>query len=125
MCIVYTRLFKLHNISCHSINDLYFLSYNSSNGNTTYTSKMNRHIMNNQITVGRYGTFTGKFDNHVFKCSNENEHVAKESYFKIYTFMTDNNENKLLCYEPYSHKIRFNIMNYNVLLLLLLLLISK
>ena len=86
---------------------------------------MNRHIMNNQITVGRYGTFTGKFDNHFFKYSNENEHVAKESYFKIYTFMTDNNENKLLCYEPYSHKIRFNIMNYNVLLLLLLLLISK
>ena len=86
---------------------------------------MNRHIMNNQITVGHYGTFTGKFDNHVFKCSNENEHVAKESYFKVYTFMTVNNENKLLCYEPYSHKIRFNIMNYNVLLLLLLLLISK
>ena len=30
-------------------------------------------------------------DNHVFKCSNKNEHVAKESYFKVFAFMTVNN----------------------------------
>ena len=59
--------------------------------------------MNTHLTAGRYGTFTNKFDNHVFKCSNsnKNEHVAKEPYFKVYAFITVNNENKLLCYETY------------------------
>ena len=33
------------------------------------------------------------------KCSNKDKHVAKEPYFKVYAFMTVNNENKLLCYE--------------------------
>ena len=55
--------------------------------------------MNNHITAYRYGTSTDKFDSHVFKCINKNDHVAKEPYFKVYAFMTVNNENKLLCYE--------------------------
>ena len=42
-------------INCHSINVLYFLSCNSCNGNSTYTSKtVNfRHRMNNHITTYR------------------------------------------------------------------------
>ena len=68
-----------------------------------------RHSMNNHIR--RYGTFTNKYDNHFFKCSNKNEHVAKEPYFKVYGFMTVNNENKLLCYESYLHKMGFDIVN--------------
>ena len=89
------------NINCHSTNALYFLSRTSCNGNTTYTGKtVNfRHRMNNHITACRYGTSTDKFDNHVFKCSNSKEHVAKEPYFKVYVFIPVNNENKLLCYE--------------------------
>ena len=56
--------------------------------------------MNNHIRACRYRTSTDKYDNHVFKCSsNKDKHVAKEPYFKVYAFMTVNNENKLLCYE--------------------------
>ena len=100
-------------INCHSTNVLYFLSCNSCNGNTTYTGKtVNfRHRINNDITACRYGTSTDKFDNHVFKCSNKNKHVAKKPYFKVYAFMTVNNENKLLCYESYLHKMGFDTMN--------------
>ena len=50
-------------------------------------------------------------DNHVFKCSNKNEHVVKESYFKVFGFVTVNNENTLSCYETYLHKIGFDRMN--------------
>ena len=57
--------------------------------------------MNNHIIACCYGTSTNKFENHVFKCSNKNKHVAKEPYFKVYAFMTVNNENKLLHYESY------------------------
>ena len=46
-----------------------------------------------------------KFDNHIFKCSNKNEHDTKEYYFKAYVFMTVNNENKLLCNESYLFKM--------------------
>ena len=52
--------------------------------------------MNNHITVCRYRATTDKFDNHVFKCSIKNESVAKESYFKVYAFVTVNNENNML-----------------------------
>ena len=67
--------------------------------------------MKSPITVCRYGTSTDKFDNHVFKCSNKNEYVAKEPYFKVYAFITVSNENKLLCCEYYSHKMGFDTMN--------------
>ena len=33
------------------------------------------------------------------------------STFKVYAFMTVNNENKLLCYESYLHKMGFDTMN--------------
>ena len=59
--------------------------------------------MNNHITSCRYGTSTDKFDNRVFKCSNKNEHIANQAYFKVYALMTVNNENKLLRYESYLH----------------------
>ena len=67
--------------------------------------------MNNHITACHYGTSIDKFDHHVFKCSNKNQHVAKERYFKIHAFMTVNNENKFLCYECYLHKMGFHTMN--------------
>ena len=57
--------------------------------------------MNNRITACRYGISYDKFDNHVFKCINKNDHVVKETYFKGYAFMTVSNENKLLCFESY------------------------
>ena len=73
-------------INYHSIKVLYCLSCNSCNANTTYTDKtVNlRHKMNNHITACRCGTSADKLDNHVFKCSNKNEHVVKEHYFKVY-----------------------------------------
>ena len=55
--------------------------------------------------------FNTKFDNHLFKCSNKNKPVAKKPNFKVYAFMTVNNENKLLCYESYLHKMGFDTMN--------------
>ena len=67
--------------------------------------------MNNNITACHYGTSTQKFDNHVCKCSNENEHVAKEPYLKIYAFMTVGNKNKL-CYESYLHEMGLDTMNW-------------
>ena len=97
---------------CHSIDVLYSCSGNSCNGNTTYTSKkVNlRHRMTH-ITAYRYGTplsspppLPDKFENHIFKCSNKNEHATKESYFKVFVFMTVNNENKL-CYQSYLFKM--------------------
>ena len=66
---------------------------------------LNSYVLNNHITACRYRTSTDKFDSHVFKCINKNDHVAKEPYFKVYVFMTVNNENKLLCYECYFHKM--------------------
>ena len=100
-------------INCLSINVLYFLSFNSCNGFTTYTGKtVNfRQRMNNHITACRYRTSTDKFANHIFKCINKNDYVAKEPYFKVYAFMTVNNENKLLCHESYLHKMGFDTMN--------------
>ena len=73
-------------INCNCINVLYFLFCNFCDGNNTYTVKTVdfRYRMNNHITVCFYGTSTDKFDNHVFKCSNKNDHVAKEPYFKVY-----------------------------------------
>ena len=98
-------------INCHGTNILYFLSCNSCNGNTTHTGKtVNfRHRMNSRITAWRYETSTDKFHNHVFKCSNKEKHVAKEPYFKVYAFMTVNNENKLLLWT--LHKMEFDTMN--------------
>ena len=61
-------------------------------------------------TKQKIKSIKGKY-NHVFKCINKNDHVAKEPYFKVYAFMTVNNENKLLCYESYLHKMGFDTMN--------------
>ena len=64
--------------------------------------------MNNHISACHYGTSTDKFNNHAFKCSNKNDYVAKEPYFKVFASMTVNNENKLLCQESYLHKMGFD-----------------
>ena len=103
----------IYHVNSNNIHVLYFLSYNSCNGNTTYTDKTANFSlrMNNHIIACRYGTSTGKFDNYVFICSNKNEHVTKEPYFKVYVFMTVNNENKLLRYESYLHRMRLDTMN--------------
>ena len=69
------------------------------------------HRINNHITVYRYGTSIDKFDNHVFKCSNKKKHVTKESYFKFILLCAVNNENELLCFESYFHKMGFGKMN--------------
>ena len=51
------------------INVLYFLSCNSSSGDSTYNGKtVNfRNRMNNNITAFHFRTSTKKFDNHVCK----------------------------------------------------------
>ena len=67
--------------------------------------------MNNNITACHYRTSTEGFDNHVCKCGNENEHVAKEPYFKFYGLMTGDNKNKI-CYESQLHKKGFDAMNW-------------
>ena len=98
---------------CHSTNVLYVLSCNSCNGNITYTGKtVNfRHRTNNHMTACRHGIPTDKFDNHVFKCSNKDKHIAKEPYFKVYAFMIVNNKIRLLRYESYLHKMGFDTIN--------------
>ena len=108
----YNWRIKCH-INCHSINVSYFLSCNSCDGNTTYTERtVNfRHRMNNYITTCHYRKSTNKFDKHVLHCSNKNKHVAKEPLFKVSAFTAVNNENKLLCYEHYLHKMGFDTMN--------------
>ena len=68
--------------------------------------------MNNDITACCYGTSTEKCDKQVFNSSNNDKHVANEPYFKVYAFMTVKNENKLLCYESYLHKIEFDTISY-------------
>ena len=88
------RKIRCH-IYCHSANVFYFLSCN------TCKTVDFKYRTNNHITACCYGTSTKKFENHVFKCSNKDKHVAKEPYFKVYAFMTVNNENKLLYYESY------------------------
>ena len=87
-------------------------NFNFCNRNTTYTGKtVNfRDRISNHITACRYGTSINKFDNHVFKYSNKNEHVAKEPYVKVYAFMTVNNQNKLSRYESYLPKMGFDTM---------------
>ena len=50
--------------------------------------------MNNRITACRYEKSTGKFGNHIFECSNKNEHVVKEPS-EVYGFITVNKEIKL------------------------------
>ena len=76
------------------INVLYFLSCNSSNGNSTYNGKtVNfRNRMNDNITAFHFRTSTKKFDSHVCKWSKEKEHIAKEPYFNFYAFMTVDNK---------------------------------
>ena len=61
--------------------------------------------INHRITACRYGIFTDKFENYVFKFSHENEHVTIETYFENRTYRC----NKLI----------------TILLLLLLLFILK
>ena len=39
--------------------------------------------INNHITACRYGIFTDKFENYVFKFSHKNEHVTRETYFEV------------------------------------------
>ena len=53
--------------------------------NTRYNLDVHKIFIWN---IKGYGTSTDKFDNHVFKCINKNDHVAKEPYFTVYAFMT-------------------------------------
>ena len=82
-------------VYCHSINVIHFYHVTLVMVNSKTVNFRQR--MNNYMTACRYGASTDKFDNHVFKCSNKNERVTKEPYFKVYAFMIVNNENKLLC----------------------------
>ena len=47
----------------------------------------------------------------IIKCSNKDKYVAKEPYFKVYAFMTVNNENKLQGNQSYLHKMGFDAVN--------------
>ena len=67
--------------------------------------------MNNHITACRYGTSIDKFDNHVFKCSNKNDHVAKEPYFKVYAFMKS--IMKINCYVMNLTYIKWDLIQCN------------
>ena len=58
-----------------------------------------RHRMNSYRTACRDRTSTEKFFNHVFSYIKKIKHVDKEPYLKVYAFLIDSNENKLLYYE--------------------------
>ena len=96
----------------HIINVSNFLLCNSCGANAKYSGRTVHfgHRINIHVTVCCYGTFTNKVHSHAFKCSNKKEHVAKKPYFKVYLFVTVNNENELLCYECYLHEMLFDTM---------------
>ena len=72
----------------------------------------------------RYGTSTNKSDNHVVKCSNKNEHIAKEPYFKVYAFMLLRQSIvKKNCYFMNFTYIKW--IRYDELLIILLLLLLR
>ena len=55
-----------------------------------------RPRMNNYRIACRDRTSSEKFFNHVFSSIKNIKHDDKEPYFKVYAFLIDNNENKLL-----------------------------
>ena len=101
-------------INCCSINILYSLLCNSNNSNTTYIGKTVYFTttMNNHITGCHYRTSTNKFEYPVVKRNYKNQARCQETFFKFYSFMTVNNENKLLLLEFYVQKMGFDIMNF-------------
>ena len=99
-------------ITCNSLNVLYYLKCISCNLSTTYTGKTNnlRNRMNNHISSCRLGSSTDKFDNHVFKCCKTFNYFS-EPYFQLYAFLKVTNEQSLLTYENYLHRRGFDSMN--------------
>ena len=98
-------------ITCNSKNVLYYLVCNMCN-RESYTGKtVNlRDRTNNHISCCKNGSGVDKFDNHVFKCGNQNK-CLNEPYFKLYTFMTVKDETSLIPYERWLHKQGFDTMN--------------
>ena len=93
---------------------MFYIFYHvTCDGKTTYIGKtVNfRHRKNNHIAACRYGTSTDKLTIMLLNVVKRMNVLPREPYLKFYVFMTVNNENKLLCYESYLHKMGFDTMN--------------
>ena len=66
-----------------------------------------RKRTNGHISSCRLGNSNDIFDNHVFKCKNND----KEPYFKLWVLMEVNDISKLLVYENYFHKRGMDTIN--------------
>ena len=109
-----TWTIKSH-INCNSKNVLYYLKCNMCKtdiieSNTGKTETRLRDRMNNHISDTRTGRTTDKFDLHVHQCG-INNHCLKPPFFKVYAFMKFTSSRKLITYERYLHKKRYDTMN--------------
>ena len=88
-------------ISCSSINVVYFLSCNSCEGasnSTIYIGQTTnlRNRMNNHISECRTGKSSCNFPKHVFECAKANNSL-KEPFFKVLVFMALTDAKLLYC----------------------------
>ncbi len=100
-------------ITCNSKNVLYYLKCIACNFQTTYTGKTKQKwkIRNNQHRFDcRSGNTTDLFDLHVHECIKKNN-VTKEPFFQAYAFLTVKDEEMLLTYESYLHRLGLDTMN--------------
>ena len=99
------------NITCSSKCCIYYLVCNMCKI-TTYTGRTNnlRLRTNNHIDCCRHGKGTDLFDLHVYECGVKNNNL-KEPFFKLYVFMTVNQESKLVLYERMMHRKKLDTMN--------------
>ena len=102
-------------LSCNSINVVYFLSCNSCEGtsnSTTYIGQTTnlRNRMNNHMSECRTGKSSCNFPKHVFECAKANNSL-KEPFFKVFVFMALTDAKLLLHYESKLFKAGHATLN--------------
>ena len=100
-------------LDCNSTNVIYFLTCNMCDGEQSYIGKTNKLRLrtNNHISSCRHGNGPNIFDNHVYQCGMKNKNLC-EPYFKLFAFMKVSSEDKLLTYERYLQRRRYDTMNW-------------
>ena len=93
------------NITCKSLNVIYFLKCNFCNFETKLGKTDNLRLRTNNHRSGcRNGKSSDKFDNHVYQCSRAQGHTTpSEPFFKLYVMMSCNSYDKLLNIERGLH----------------------
>ena len=93
------------NITCKSLNVIYFLKCNFCNFETKLGKTDDLRLPTNNHRSGcRNGKSSDKFDNHVYQCSRAQGHTTPaEPFFKLYVMMSCNSYDKLLNIERGLH----------------------